>query len=110
MTVADARSIHRFAQRLIVEVRPAHGSPPTYEEDWQPVIAAKVDRIEINRDAKPSTAAIWFPDLRWDADTNLRWGDMIRIRTDEFHEADRTILFVGFYTARLPAFSGGSTW
>jgi len=108
MTAADARNIHRYAQRLVVEFKPGVGAPPSFGDVWHPLWGAKIDRIEINRDVKSSTAAIWFPDYRWNEDAGLVWGDMVRIRTDELAASDRTVLFVGFVTARLPAFSGGS--
>jgi len=107
MTQEDAKKIQRIAQRLVVEARQGYGSPPSFT-DWEPVWGAKVDRIEINRDAKPSVATIWFPDLRWEQTRHLIWGDSIRIRTDEPKSADRTILFSGFITSYLSDFSGGT--
>lgn len=103
MTVADAQSMQRTAQLLIVEARKGAGSPPSYEPNWQPVWAASVDRIVINAGAKPSSALIWFPDLRWDESAGLVWSDMVRIRSEE-----GSVLFVGFIVGRKPAFSGGT--
>jgi len=103
MTLADARSLQRAAQRLIVEARKGFGSPPSYEPNWQPVWGAAIDRIVINAGSKPSSALIWFPDLRWDASAGLSWSDMVRIRSDE-----GAVLFVGFIVGRKPAFSGGT--
>jgi len=108
MTLADARSLQRVAQRLVVEVKPGFGSPPTFGPDWEPVWGAKVGPITINRDGKPSEATIWFPELRWDESSRLLWGDMIRIRTDEPLAGDRTVLFVGFITRYRSSFSGGT--
>lgn len=107
MTVADSKSLQRTAQRLIVEARRGYGSPPSFS-NWEPVWGAKVDRIEINRDAKPSVATIWFPELRWEETFDLLWGDSVRIRTDEPDPADRTIVFSGFLTSYLSDFSGGT--
>jgi len=103
MTLVDAQSLQRTAQRLIVEARKASGSPPSYEPNWQPVWGASIDRIVINAGSKPSSALIWFPDLRWDASAGLNWSDMVRIRSDE-----GAVLFVGFIVGRKPAFSGGT--
>lgn len=108
MTIADAKNLSRAAQRLIVEARRAYGSPPVYDTLWQPVWGAKVDRIEIKKDSQPSTAVIWFPDLRWEQTRNLFWGDMVRIRTNERLAAERTIVFQGFLTNYLSEFSGGT--
>ena len=108
MTLADSKSISRTAQMLVVETKHGSGSPPAFERDWQMLWAARVDRIEINHSAKPSVAVIWFPDLRWNQTFNLYWGDMVRIRTDEPDEGDRTIVFSGFVTGYLSDFSGGS--
>jgi len=103
MTLIDATSLQRTAQRLIVEARAGSGSPPSYEPNWQPVWGAAIDRIVINAGSKPSSALIWFPDLRWDASPGLGSSDMVRIRTDE-----GSVLFVGFIVGRKPAFSGGT--
>ncbi len=105
MTVQDATNRARYAQPLIVEARKGSGSPPSYELNWQPVWAAKVDRIEINRNATPSVAVIWFPGLRWNQSSGLVWGDMIRVRTDE---PNPSVIFVGFITNYRSGFSGGT--
>lgn len=107
MTVEDSQTISRTAQRLIVETKPAQGSPPTYPADWQPISDAKVDRVEIAHGATPSTATIWFPVLRWQ-EGFLKWADAVRIRTDEPNPAERTVLFSGFVTSYLSDFSGGT--
>jgi len=106
--VEDAKSIDRTAQFLIVEAKRAHGMPPEFDPDWKPLWSAKVERIEINRDSRSSTATIWFPNLRWHQTYKLLWGDMVRIRTDEQVSSKRTVLFAGFITAYLSDFSGGS--
>jgi len=103
MSLADAKSLQRTAQRLIVEARKGSGSPPAYEANWQPVWGASIDRIIINAGAKPSSALIWFPDLRWDASAGLGFADMVRIRTFE-----GAVLFAGFIVGRKPAFGGGT--
>jgi len=107
VTREDAKKLQRTAQRLVVEARRGSGSPPSYG-DWESVWGAKVDRIEINRDAKPSVATIWFPHLRWEQTPHLVWGDSVRIRTNEPDSTDRTILFAGFITSYLSDFSGGT--
>ena len=104
----DAKKLQRSAQFLVVEGKQGHGSPPSYEKDWHPIWAAKVDRIEINRDAMPSKAVIWFPNLRWHEAPGHIWGDMIRIRTNERLASKRTILFEGFITRYRSSFSGGT--
>ena len=104
----DATSLNRYGQPLIVEVKRAHGSPPDFAPDWSPIWSAKVDRVEINRDGRPSTATIWFPDLRWDQTRSLLCGDAVRIRTNHRAESKRTVLLSGFVTAYLSDFSGGS--
>ena len=104
----DAKTQDRTAQLLIVEAKRAHGSPPDFDTSWQPVFNAKVDRIEINRDGRQSTATIWFPDLRWDQTRKLLCGDAVRIRTNQKAPSKRTILFSGFITAYLSDFSGGT--
>jgi len=107
MTIADARSLQRFARRLVVEARQGVGSPPMFEPAWQPVWGAHVDRVEINRDGRPSSAVVWFSDLRWDSPNGLGWGDMVRIRTDEPSSSQQTILFVGYIVRFRPEFAGG---
>jgi len=111
----DSRSLSRNAQQLVVEHRHGYGSPPTYEGNWQVLFGAKVDRIEINLANEPSVATIWFPELRWQqTPSNLLWGDMVRIRTDEPKApgkptvANWTILFSGFLTNFLSDFCGGT--
>jgi len=96
-----------MAQRLVVEMKSAQGSPPTYGPDWQPVWAAKIDRVEIAHGPIPSTATVWFPALRWN-EAVLKWADAVRIRTDESDPAERTVLFSGFVTSYLSDFSGGT--
>ncbi len=108
MTIADSKSLDRSAQFLAVEARRGKGSPPVFEQNWQPVWDAKVDRITINRDNKPSVATIWFPNLRWHQASGLVWGDMVRIRTAEPVPSKRTILFCGFITGYQSGFTGGS--
>jgi hypothetical protein len=107
MTTADAAALQRTAQELVVEMRRAYRSPPRYSRSWRPIWSAKVDRIEINQDANPSVAAIWFPDIRWDDPASPRWADLVRIRTNEPIASQRTVLFVGFVTRRATSFSGG---
>ncbi len=107
MTVADSQSISRTAQRLVVEAKRAQGSPPTYGPTWEPIWAAKVDRVDIASGATPSTATIWFPALRWQEGV-LKWADAVRIRTDETNPAERTVIFSGFVTSYMSDFSGGT--
>ena len=104
----DAKKLQRTAQLLVVESKRGSGSPPSYETDWHPVWTAKVDRIEINRDATPSKAVIWFPVLRWHQTPGLIWSDMVRIRTNERLTSKRTIIFEGFITRYRSSFSGGT--
>ena len=105
--IIDRKKLARTAQRLIVETRSASGSPPAYETRWQAMYGAKVDQIDINAGTKPSVATIWFPASRWNQ-TLLRWGDAIRIRTNELNSSARTILFSGFYVKKLSEFSGSA--
>jgi hypothetical protein len=107
MSIADSKSVARTAQFLVVEAKRAYGSPPVFETAWQTVWGAKVDRIDINAGTTPSVATVWFPSLSWDAPTGLKYGDMIRIRTDEYISSQRTVLFLGFFVKRLSDFSGG---
>ena len=104
----DHKKLSRTAQRLVVEYKKAHGSPPEFDLFWQPLWSAKVDRITINRGARSSVAVIWFPDLRWDKTHSLTWGDMVRIRTDHRSDSARTIIFKGFVTNYMKGYSGGS--
>ena len=106
--MGDENQLQRIAQFLIVEVNPYSGSPPAYESGWHMVWAAKVERIEIGNGARPSTAVVSFPDLRWDADHGLRHADRIRITTAEAREEDRTCVFSGFMTNQASSFAGGS--
>ncbi|MBW8017431.1 MAG: hypothetical protein FVQ82_14725 [Planctomycetes bacterium] len=108
MTISDAISLARTAQALVVEGKKGVGSPPSFPPSWTPVWAAKIERIEINRDSTPSKAIIWFPDVRWDQSIGLSYGDMIRIRTDEPNPNHRTVIFVGFFVSILSEFAGGS--
>jgi len=108
MTVQDASSLARTAQRLVVEGRAGTGSPPVYESTWQPVWAAKIERIELNQNSTPSRAVVWFPSVRWDQSIGLGYGDMIRVRTDEPNSKDWTVVFVGFITGVMSEFAGGS--
>ncbi len=103
MTLSDQKSIDRTAQFLHVEVRPSHGSPPSYESEWQTVWSAKVDRLEINPGPAPNRLRFWFPDLRWNGESNLRAGDRIRVMSDE-----GVCLFSGFVTGFHHSFHGGS--
>ena len=102
----DSRNMLRWAQPLVVEGRRATGTPPSYEPYWQFVWDAKVERIEINAGDKFSRAVIWFPTVRWQADFGLKFGDMIRIRTDR--TKNNTVLFSGFLASFDSEFSGGS--
>lgn len=104
----DEKQIQRIARFLIVEVNSYSGSPPAYESGWHVVWAAKVEQIEINNGARPSTAVVFFPDLRWNGDHGLRHGDRIRIRTAEASEEDRTCVFSGFVVNQVSSFAGGS--
>ena len=106
--VQEAKSLDRTAQSLVVQAKRAHGMPPEFDTVWKLVWGAKVERVEINRDSRSSTATIWFPDLRWHQTKRLLWGDAVRIRTNERASSDRTILFSGFLTAYLSDFSGGT--
>jgi len=107
MRTADRLSVSRTGQPLVIEARRGNGSPPRYGS-WQPVYDAKVERIEINRDHQPSVATIWLPLSRWNQTPDLMWGDMIRIRTDENYQSQRTVVFCGFLTQFLSDFSGGT--
>ena len=104
----DQLQLDRTAQFLVVEFKRAHGSPPTYDNDWQIVWDAKVDRIELNPGAKPSIARVWFPSLRWHESHDLVWSDRIRIRTADPALASQTIIFSGFVTSYNSSFSGGT--
>jgi len=106
--MSDSESIQRFAQPLRVEFKKGHGSPPSYDQKWTFVFGAKVDRIEINRDGRPSTATVWFPRLRWHETHGLMWGDRVRITTNQSKRSQRTVLFNSFVTGYLSDFSGGS--
>lgn len=108
MKVADATSMARTAQHLVVEGKRGYGSPPTFQINWQPVWLAKINRIEINRDSAPSIAVVWFPNVHFDQSIGLGYGDMMRIRTDEPNPAERTVLFVGFITSVHSEIAGGS--
>jgi len=108
MTLADATSLARTAQTLVVETKTGCGSPPVFPNNWSYLWGAKVDSITINGNSTPSVAVIWFPELRWNETSGPVWGDMIRIRTDEYHPGDRTTVFSGFVTSYQTGFSGGS--
>jgi len=109
MTVADVDSISltREAQQLVVDYKPATGSPPTYPNNWRSAWSAKVNRVEISHGSEPSTATLWFPLLRWQ-ENFLHQGDMVRITTDQSKQSDRTCIFSGFVTSFLSDFSGGT--
>jgi len=118
--IDDAKKLQRIARFFVVETKQGHGSPPSYNDEWKPVWAAKVDRIEINRNATPSKAVIWFPDLRWHESPGEIWGDMVRIRTNPQGKGlrggarrrpllnSKTVIFEGFITRFRSSFSGGS--
>jgi len=108
MTVEDSKRLDRTAQNLVIEVRRYNGSPPVYESVWNPVMAAKVDRIEIRGGARPSVATIWFPMRRWNESFDVKWGDMIRIRSNEQQQISSSVVFSGFITSYLSDFCGGS--
>jgi len=109
MSIDDAKQLDRTAQFLITEVKRAYGSsPPTYDNDWQIVWDAKVDRIELNPGPRPSVARLWFPSLRWHQSHDLKWCDRVRIRTAEPAAEDRTIIYSGFVVSYLSSFSGGT--
>jgi hypothetical protein len=105
--IKDANKLDRTARFLLIEVRRGVGSPPFYGVKWQPLWGAKVDRIEINHGSKSNVTTIWFPQFRWQQAPSLRQGDMVRITTNEFYHAERTIVFSGFLTSFLSDFSGG---
>ena len=104
----DKKNIARTAQLAVVEYKPASGSPPTYPAQWIPIWEAKVDQVTINSGAKPSTATIWFPSLRWHLPAPIKKGDMLRIRTDHSRVVNQSVIFTGFATADLVESSGGS--
>jgi len=109
MTVVDAKSMSRFAQQLAIEVKVSVGSPPYYPYNWISLWNSKIEKIEINPNSTPSVAVFWFPQYRWP--TNLvyhKHGNMVRIRTTEPNNNDRSIIFQGFITRRRPSFSGGT--
>jgi hypothetical protein len=96
----DAKKLARTAQRLVVE----HMVGSAWEALW----GAAVDRIEINPGASPSSATIWFPEMRWEADAGLRFGDRVRIRTDWPKAEEQATVFSGFVVNFLSEFSGGT--
>jgi len=96
----DAKKLARTAQRLVVE--------RMIGSTWEALWGAAVDRIEINPGASPSSATIWFPDQRWDADAGLRFGDRVRIRTDWPKAEEQATIFSGFVVNFLSEFSGGT--
>jgi len=110
MTLADSKSPSRIAQQLVVQVRSCYGSPPRYSAYWQSLWEVKVDRIEINAGSRPSVAIIYWPDGRWHERYNAfhKFGNLFRIRTNEFATSQRSVLFQGFMTNRLSSFSGGT--
>ncbi|MFA5761143.1 MAG: hypothetical protein WC877_05220, partial [Dehalococcoidales bacterium] len=103
----DKKNIARKAQLAVVDYKSASGSPPTYPSLWTSIWPVKVDQVTINAGAKPSTATIWFPSLRWHQIAPIKKGDMLRIRTDHPHVA-QSVIFTGFATADLVESSGGS--
>jgi hypothetical protein len=105
MTDDDLR-IDRIANQLVIEFRRASGSPPSYS-GWTVLYDVKVDDITINAGAKPSTATLWFPSLRWDEEPPIQRGDMVLIRNDEPSLSMQSIIFSGIVTAEMPQFSGG---
>ena len=106
--LSDKTQLERTAQLLVVDYQQSTGSPPAYSGTWLPVWQAKVERVEINSGTKPSVAKFYFPSLRWDADCGLRYGDRIRIRTDNPDLTKQTTVFSGFVVGDEPSFFGGS--
>ena len=95
----DAKKLARTAQRLVVE--------RLVGSAWEPLWGAAVDRVEINPGASPSSATIWFPEMRWEADNGLHYGDRVRIRTDWPEASGQATVFSGFVVNELSEFSGG---
>jgi len=110
MTLADAKSMSRIAQQLVVEVKIVSGIPPQYAGSWQTLWEVKIDRVEINAGSRPSMAIIYWPTGHWQERYNAfhRFGNLFRIRTNEFKASQRSVLFQGFMTNRLSSFSGGT--
>jgi len=107
--IEDKKNLTRTAQPIGVEIKRGYGSPPTYGAEWETVWAAKVERIEINRDNRPSRAVVWMPDRRWDDTSAVTIGDRVRIWGEEIVDGApvRTILFSGFMVRRVMSFAGG---
>ncbi|RKY05775.1 MAG: hypothetical protein DRP56_08605, partial [Planctomycetota bacterium] len=81
------------------------------------VFGARVEQITLNAAAKPNTAIIRFPTLRWqEAFTGSGHGFNIRIRTDQqvrgngdaYRNAARSVLFQGFLTNYKTRFAGAT--
>jgi len=99
----DKKKLDRAAQFLIVQIKKSTGSPPKYKADWSQLWSAKVERIVDNINATPSEAVFWFPDKRWNDQTDIAFGDMIRILS-----YDGIVLFQGFVVRISRQFSGGN--
>lgn len=113
MTVADAVSMDRVAQPLVVDMKVPRGSGesyPAYPDAWTDLYVAAPQRIEINMGARPSVARILLASQRWDTRSwgrylGLPMGTMVRIRT---LDDSPSILFQGFVTGHDSSFTGGS--
>jgi len=113
--VSDSQKLSRTAQPLVVEYKQGFGTPPAYPAYWTPLFGAAVERIIINHGTTPNSAIIRFNDLYWQQARSVRWGDMIRIRTDQPARGDgtpspgqaRTVVFIGFVTAWQSSYCGG---
>lgn len=106
--VDDHKKLDRVAQFLVVEYKPGSGSPPSYPSGWLQAWDAKIDRVEINYGVQPSIATIWFPEFRWNEKTDIKKGDMIRIRTSHGDSSSQVVVFTGFAVADRREFSGGT--
>ena len=105
----DQYNQDRTAEDLLAEFAPGSGTGESigYGE-WRPLYDGRVDLIEINLGKTPSRCKISFPSYRWQADTGLKSGDRVRIRTSDPKEADKVCLFSGFVTNLRSGFTGGT--
>lgn len=86
---------------LFVQIAKGKGTPPCFG-DWENLYGAKIDSIVENQNATPSEVIFWFPEERWNADTDILKGDKIRIITEDKY------IFEGFVTRISRQFSGGN--
>jgi len=88
-----------IATEWIVEAKHGDGA-------WTPIWQAVCDEIVMRPGATPSTAVLRINGARWQDKGGLHLWDAVRVGSTEADPNDRTWLFYGILTARMPVWAG----